>query len=43
VHDPLGLDPTRRLPVVEDERLLDPDGPAAVRDGLVGAGGPPDL
>jgi hypothetical protein len=33
--------PERQLAVVEDERLLHPDAPAAVRDKLVGACGPP--
>ena len=38
MHDPLGLDPTGRLAVVEHERLLDADRPAPVLHGLVGAG-----
>uniref|UniRef100_A0A0A9D3X3 NAC1 n=1 Tax=Arundo donax TaxID=35708 RepID=A0A0A9D3X3_ARUDO len=41
VHDPVRLDPTRRPPGVEDERLLDPQRAAPRRDGLVGAGGLP--
>ena len=41
MHDPVRLDPTRRLPGVEDERLLDPERAAPRRDGLVGAGGLP--
>jgi hypothetical protein len=41
VHDPVRLDPARRLAGIEDERLLDPEragGGGARRDGLVGAG-----
>jgi hypothetical protein len=41
VHDPVGLDPARRLAGVEDERLLDPERAAPQRDGLVGPGGLP--
>nr|ACN28671.1 unknown [Zea mays] len=41
VHDPLRLDPARRLAVVEHERLLDPRRPALVLHGLVRARGLP--
>jgi hypothetical protein len=41
VHDPLRLDPARRLAVVEHERLLDADRPATVLHGLVRSRGLP--